>query len=75
MRLFIDNYLLRLNASPDGQDVLEVMAPSREDIAMLFPDAVVESAANPEDPVYRYRAHVPRAHVAGVLTQRIGAIR
>ncbi|MDJ0863662.1 MAG: hypothetical protein QNJ87_12385 [Gammaproteobacteria bacterium] len=75
MRLFIDNSLLRLNASPDGHDVLEVMAPSKEDIAVLFPDAVVESAADPEEPVYRYRANVPRKHVAGVLTRRIGAIR
>ncbi|MDJ0892354.1 MAG: hypothetical protein QNK18_14345 [Gammaproteobacteria bacterium] len=75
MRLFIDNSLLRLNASPDGHDVLEVMAPSKEDIALLFPDAVVESAPNLEEPVYRYRANIPREHVAGVLTRRIGAIR
>ncbi len=75
MRLFIDNFLLRLNASPDGGDVLEVMAPSKEDIAMLFPDAVVEPAADLGDPVYRYRANVSRDHVTGVLTERIGAIR
>ena len=51
------------------------MAPSKEDIAMLFPDAVVEPAADLGDPVYRYRANISRENVAGVLTERIGAIR
>ena len=75
VRLFVENSLLRLYASPEGRDVLVVTAPSKEDIAMLFPEAVVESASDPEDPVYRYRAQVPREHVAGVITERIGAIR
>ena len=75
VRLFVDNSMLRLYASPEGRDTLVVTAPSKEDISMLFPDVVVESALDPEDSVYRYRAQVPREHVAGVITERIGAIR
>ncbi len=75
MRLFVENSMLRLYASAEGQEILVVTAPSKEDIATLFPDAVVESASDPEDPVYRYRAGVPRERVAAMITERIGAIR